>query len=99
MGQPLNGQNENCWRRNRLRRNGGRKGRWPRLCRALVREARSRVLGVVMGFAVFILGGRHRIDPGQPAVQIDIGAAPGAEWTETFDLRLAAYGARSGLIA
>jgi hypothetical protein len=47
---------------------------------------------------VVILDDRHRIDAGEPAVQVDIGAAFGTKRAKSLDLRLTADGARSRLI-
>ena len=43
---------------------------------------------------VVVLNGRNGINPGHPAVQINVGAAPRAERLECLDLRFAADGAR-----
>lgn len=41
---------------------------------------------VVAAFVLFfVVGHRHGIDAGEPAVEIDVGAAPRAERTKSFD--------------
>jgi len=42
---------------------------------------------------LFVLGHRHGINAGQPAMQVNVGAALRAEWLEDFVHRLAADGA------
>jgi hypothetical protein len=49
--------------------------------------------GLTLGLVavlVVVLGHRHRIDALEPAVEIDVGAALGAERPELLDARLAA---------
>ena len=41
---------------------------------------------------VTVFGRRYRIDPAQPAMEIDIGAAPAAEWPKFLDRVAPAHG-------
>ena len=59
---------------------------------------RSRRRAAPIAVFVVILDGRHRIDAGEPAVQVDIGAAFGTKRAKSLDLRLTADGAMSWLI-
>jgi hypothetical protein len=50
--------------------------------------------GGLVRLAIILLGRRDRVTTAEPAVQIDIGAAPRAEWAKLLDVRLAADRAR-----